>query len=553
MNEAVNFAPSDWEEYGRDCVERYREYRKMPVFSHDELLITAALHDSSIKTAKWLTSAMDILVERELQSRKAIREKFDMEETFIEEDLPSDEYYQCSVCKAYIFLSQITCACTTNAVCGEHSAELCDCDIATRVYRLWCSDQDLVDLATKISDRAKVPEVWSQKYKALTEEYERPPLKNLRTLLAEAERIQYHLPELATLKAFVEHANEWVEEATAFVARKHQNRRKNERVWRAGSKVQELEERDRIQRNPEYVYKLLDEASRLAFEAPEIDSLREKLEAIEEFQERGEKALNEGILNSMEDYTELIDEGKSLNVDLPVLDRLERITDQLRWVDKATEVTDVYLSLNEVLELVDEGKRAGISVDHELMRQLASRRDKGRWWEEAASRLLGLESVPLEALVSLLESATDLSIHKETYDRTESIILKAREVNQHMESLLARATGPEKPPLSEATRLLKVMNELPIKSPDTTNFRKLVGKAEDWVKHGKRMFGRMNASIHQLEDHLLYIQNRNERVFDGADVPRREDEAQDSESGPYCICRSGPTGQMVECDKCKEW
>jgi [histone H3]-trimethyl-L-lysine4 demethylase len=53
MNEAVNFAPSDWEEYGRACVERYSEYKKMPVFSHDELLVTAALHDSSIKTARW--------------------------------------------------------------------------------------------------------------------------------------------------------------------------------------------------------------------------------------------------------------------------------------------------------------------------------------------------------------------------------------------------------------------------------------------------------------------------------------------------------------------
>jgi [histone H3]-trimethyl-L-lysine4 demethylase len=56
MNEAVNFAPSDWEEYGRACVERYSEYKKLPVFSHDELLVTAALHDSSIKTAKWYPS-----------------------------------------------------------------------------------------------------------------------------------------------------------------------------------------------------------------------------------------------------------------------------------------------------------------------------------------------------------------------------------------------------------------------------------------------------------------------------------------------------------------
>jgi len=58
----VNFAPSDWEEYGRACVKRYQEYRKMPVFSHDELLITAALHDSSIKTARWFASFVASLI-----------------------------------------------------------------------------------------------------------------------------------------------------------------------------------------------------------------------------------------------------------------------------------------------------------------------------------------------------------------------------------------------------------------------------------------------------------------------------------------------------------
>src|ERR1700731_3685176 len=109
----------------------------MPVFSHDELLITAALHDSSIKTAKWLTSAMDILVERELHVREEARQLFPgIEEQVIDEDLLSDEYYQCSVCKTYIYLSQITCNCTTNAVCPSHASELCDCEISTRILRL---------------------------------------------------------------------------------------------------------------------------------------------------------------------------------------------------------------------------------------------------------------------------------------------------------------------------------------------------------------------------------------------------------------------------------
>jgi histone demethylase JARID1 len=91
-------------------------------------------------------------------------------------------------------------------------------------------------------------------------EYEKPSLRTLRSLLVEADRIQYPLPELATLRAFVERANEWVNDATSFVGRKHQNRRENERVWRSGMRAQELEERDRSHRSPHYVYKLLDQS-----------------------------------------------------------------------------------------------------------------------------------------------------------------------------------------------------------------------------------------------------------------------------------------------------
>jgi len=536
----------------------------MPVFSHDELLITAALHDSSIKTAKWLTSAMDILVERELHAREEARQLFPgIEEQVIDEDLLSDEYYQCSVCKTYIYLSQITCNCTTNSVCPSHASELCDCEISTRILRLRYTDQDLMDLAAKIADRAKIPELWSQKYNAVLNEFERPPLRTLRTLLSEAERIPYPLPEVATLKAFVERANEWVDEATSFVARKHQNRRKNERVWRSGSRVQELEERDRNQRSADYVYKLLDQADELGFDAVEIDMLREKAEAIEEFQVLAKKALDGGNVDSLEEYAELIDEGKSLNVDLPVLDTLERIVDQLKWVEKATELNDLFLTLNEVLEVMAEGERCGISLDHELMRQFAYRRDKGRRWEDKAKMLLSAEAVPYEALYALLTEATDLSVHKETYDRVESIIERTREATEHIANLMAKATSNgvgSQPTLFEARRLAKVIDELPVKPTDSINFKKMLMRSEEWIKRGKRLFGKTNASANQLEDHLSYVLARNKHVFDPTDVPKPEEgespgaaEAKDSDDGPYCICRTDPTGEMVECDKCKEW
>ena len=49
----MNFALPDWLPLGRDCVRRYQEHGKMPVFSHDELLITITQQSQSIRTALW--------------------------------------------------------------------------------------------------------------------------------------------------------------------------------------------------------------------------------------------------------------------------------------------------------------------------------------------------------------------------------------------------------------------------------------------------------------------------------------------------------------------
>ena len=37
----------DWLPLGRDCVQRYREHRKLPVFSHDELLVSVITLDDT--------------------------------------------------------------------------------------------------------------------------------------------------------------------------------------------------------------------------------------------------------------------------------------------------------------------------------------------------------------------------------------------------------------------------------------------------------------------------------------------------------------------------
>lgn len=52
-SEAVNFALPDWLPLGLQCVQRYQELKKVPVFSHDELLLTIFSHEKNPRTSRW--------------------------------------------------------------------------------------------------------------------------------------------------------------------------------------------------------------------------------------------------------------------------------------------------------------------------------------------------------------------------------------------------------------------------------------------------------------------------------------------------------------------
>jgi hypothetical protein len=52
-HEAVNFCLPDWLPDGSLCVQHYKALQKMPVFSHDELLVTIFLNEKGPKVSRW--------------------------------------------------------------------------------------------------------------------------------------------------------------------------------------------------------------------------------------------------------------------------------------------------------------------------------------------------------------------------------------------------------------------------------------------------------------------------------------------------------------------
>ncbi|EGF99064.1 uncharacterized protein MELLADRAFT_40457, partial [Melampsora larici-populina 98AG31] len=53
LNEAVNFGLPDWLADGSICVDRYKTLHKLPVFSHDELLMTIFTYEKSPRVSRW--------------------------------------------------------------------------------------------------------------------------------------------------------------------------------------------------------------------------------------------------------------------------------------------------------------------------------------------------------------------------------------------------------------------------------------------------------------------------------------------------------------------
>jgi len=188
--EAVNFAPPDWLRFGRDGVERYRDYRKPSVLCHDELLCVAAA-DAPMgpETAKWLLGDLKRTVADERAAREELiangvvrsrrytpkklaakaaaaagalelrreamaggrKEKkssgakpiapsgpedpHDAAERVLPNENANGAYdRECTICRYILHLSGVACTCNPDRpACLRHSAELCDCPNSRRV------------------------------------------------------------------------------------------------------------------------------------------------------------------------------------------------------------------------------------------------------------------------------------------------------------------------------------------------------------------------------------------------------------------------------------
>lgn len=604
FNEAVNFAPADWEPFGEAGVVRLQQYRKHPCFSHDELLLTAAISDSTIKTAKWLAPALERLRRRELMQRDQfianhraanphepcvlLSPKADLHCGFkfkVENTELQEEDYQCCFCKALTYLSQFKCTVSGKVSCLLH-IEISDCCGETPQQRLTgqnhelhlrYSDYDLSALVQKVVDRAGIPEAWEAKLERLLEDDSQPPLRNLHTLLTEGEKIPYPLRGLQDLGEFVRRCDAWVEEANLYLVRKQQNRRKNEKAWRRSSvRGSKSDEKDsEAQLTLERMKELQREGDNLGFQAPQLESLKEKLNDIEDWRNKVKDVVRGGPALA-QDLEALLDEGRSFMAVMPELIDLETIHQKTKWREDAHNartgmpnqtLDDCREILNRAFELSLPPHDADVIFFTEMVKQ-------GELWENKAKEVMAMDDVhypQLEALHKQAESQI-FPVNKSTLQDMDAILAKNREAKRQIITLVERSRDPDfrkRPMYTEVRDVVKALEELNGKPHGTADLEKELKRHEDWMRKGKKLFGKANAPLHILEQHMRTVEETNNYCFDERDTFRPPVEPASREASPngavedatlgedekpvFCICRRPEAGLMIECEICHDW
>lgn len=603
FNEAVNFAPSDWEPFGEAGVQRLQEFRRQPCFSHDELLLTAAAMDTSIKTAKWLAPALERTRSRELRDRHTFWTKHQEANPHSCSLVPSndrerdgqcqlifrteneelqEEEYQCHFCKAYTFLSQFYCHSTAKVSCLLH-AETSDCCEETPQQKLQGSNHTLKfrlsniklsELVQKVVDKARVPEAWQEKLDKLLEDGPKPPLKSLHSLLAEGKKIPSELPGIKDLAVFVKRCDQWVEEADQYTTRKQQNRRKSEKTWKAksnrGSKVEEKE------LTGEGLRKLLKTAEDLSFTHEKIEQLEEKSKAIDEWRAEAKTMLLNVHANSAVEIEELLDTGRGLFITMQEIDQLEKQLVKTRWIEEAQEARthNGKYSLAQCEDLVKRGIEHDMRQDAGDLAHFQDLVSKGKLWEAKTKQVMAQENVNYGQLEALWAESQkqDFPVNPDTLAELDAVLIKNRAAKEQIQKLYDRTKSEDlrdRPTYDEVRNIMKSLEDWTSKPSGTVDLEREIKRHEDWMRKGKKLFGKANAPLHILKAHMETVETKNNYCFDLNDTFRAPVEPQSREASPvdglgrhglgqdeksvFCICRQPEGGMMIECEVCQDW
>ncbi|KAF6031963.1 KDM5A [Bugula neritina] len=304
--EAVNFCPSDWLPFGRECIGQY----KLGVYQADQ-------------------------------------EAFEL--------IPDDER-QCVFCKTTCFMSAICCPCKpVDVACLEHIEELCECPASKKVLKYRYTLEEMPLMIAQLQEMAQFYSNWSQQAKSalsLTGQ-DRLTLPELKKLILEAKEKKY--PDTSLLKRMQKVVNE--AEQCANLANQLVSRNSKQPLGSAenvGNKKTKLSISELEQ--------FLTQINELPCIIQESALVRSYIQKVQEFQTEAQNSLSEDMpltdrLNRLYHF------GCALDIDLAETSKLQILLSQSRWLDKVRQTLseEDRPSLDSVYDLMEQARSLALT------------------------------------------------------------------------------------------------------------------------------------------------------------------------------------------------
>ncbi|KAL0095178.1 C5HC2-type zinc finger transcription factor [Phycomyces blakesleeanus] len=565
--EAVNFAPSEWVDLGLECVQRYKEYRRQPCFSHDELLVNVAEHDKSIETAKWLRGAITAMKTREISERDSLREKYPkLKEIVDTKPQVTDNESQCVYCHCYSYLSHVSCSCTDNIACLDHYDELCTCNVSKKSLCLRFTDDQLLQIVQRSPDVTKASREWSKKWESIKNGAP-PTLKTLRSLLQEGEKVFAPEDDVEEIRKTIPKIMDWIDEAKLYAIRKHQNRRRDSGTAQYNGK------------RFEQIKKLCKDASEMHFDAPEVHAIRKTLKMLNDFRDQALEVLgadNQSV--SVDTYRDVYEIGTGMNADIPEMAQLEMAIKQHTWRKGAP--TSIKNHFSDIIRSIAEAKEYKIPVDDSTYQTLLALKQEGERWVAQYDLVTCSESVTLDHYTNLLEASTKVSTPPDALYNVKEVVKVGTDATEIIQMATDFSTGQhkERPSVTDLSRVAHALQWLPIQIENSQCIATQKDEIEKWVRQVETVFDRTSqtpTSPHKshLEMRLMDVLTNMVNIIEpkgsagaafiasitagngrGASTgPLKKAKLLNRSADRYCICRKSESGLMIECDICHEW
>jgi len=245
-------------------------------------------------------------------------------------------------------------------------------------------------LSSQVSD-------WRKKYKKYMKENKYPSIKYLQQLLNMTDKFPYTIKEIHNLKNYLKVVNVWVEEANILLLRDKRNVNKENLKPRSLNQIKTL----------------IDKADAYAFESSEIKTLKTLYEAVINFQATVSSFLKNPDMAqaTLNDVKELVREGQNLDVDIPEMQQLNLVYENLVWREEIDQVIidgKIEADYKTVNKLINMAKECNIPSDNKVFQDLCHEKEIADNWKNRAEKLMAQPEIDLKDLENLLDEINDI-------------------------------------------------------------------------------------------------------------------------------------------------